>query len=215
MEQETAQRSLPQRSTPPSWVKSGPTPRQESFIRSLMSDLGISEEDLERPVSEYSVPEASALLDRLLAKQKDVKTHAAESTVPTTKGIVPEQGAFAVVMGGDEDQVTLRIYTPKMGRFAKRKVIQYLYGPDNTSDYRTFGLVVEDGVSIWPQYLRNKRLVDAVGILLGLDPDGQIAAGERYALRSNNCWRCGRDLTRETSITRGTGPVCARKLGLA
>lgn len=121
-----------------------------------------------------------------------------------------ECGYYTVVFDESrDDRVTLRV-RPHWDEGAARRgerVIDYLYGSENTRDYKGFAFITASGdVRIWRAHSHAKRLQDAVDVLRSNPED----AGLAYALRSGNCYRCGRTLTVPASIHRGLGPVCAR-----
>ena len=100
-----------------------------------------------------------------------------------------------------------------------KTVVSYLFGADNVTKYRGFAFITSDGVKVWKKFASNDRLIAAVEFLV----HGDVAAArenflnvaEAYALKSGNCFACGRQLTVPTSLHRGLGPVCAKNLGVA
>lgn len=131
---------------------------------------------------------------------------------PNVNGAQVMDGRYAVVMDGE--QVTLRFHTPHLGKFKDVQLITYLYGPDNTEDgdWVRFANRAGDGYRVWGRFINNVRLINAVKHMAGASLEELVGCGEAYALQSSNCWRCGRDLTREESIVRGMGPICADKV---
>lgn len=121
------------------------------------------------------------------------------------------EGRYTVVFNGDlEDYVTVRV-----ARWDSRKdtlIFSFLKGPDNGNDYISFAEYQEQvhKFRVWAKFRSPgfNRQVDAVRHLLGMDEEAMYEAGEAYALRSSNCCKCGRDLTRATSIKRGMGADC-------
>lgn len=140
----------------------------------------------------------------------------AESYEPkVVLGTVPEKGTYTVELG--ESHRTIRFKTPKYGAFAGKTIVQYLAGPNNDSDYIAFGSVADVdadgkpvGIRIWRKFEDSIELYAALSLLLS-DLSVQFEAGERYALESSNCFRCGKTLTVPISIYRGLGPECAKK----
>jgi Family of unknown function (DUF6011) len=160
-------------------------------------------------------PKRSAVPAHLRREAK--KEHGVKMTdfeTPNLMGKEVMDGRYAVILDGE--QVTLRFHVPTMGKWKGRQLVEYLMGPDNTmdGDWMRFGNRLEGGFRIWGRFIRNEKLLDAVRHMMGATKDELVSAGEAYALASSNCWRCGRDLTREDSIIRGMGPVCADKVGL-
>lgn len=135
------------------------------------------------------------------------------ATVSKVEQVVAD-GRYTVVFGGEDDYVTLRIDQGKEG-FIKRaklpegtQIASYLFGPDNSTNYKGFGFIFGNRFSPWSEFKGNARLADAVKFLLDATDEEQEAAGIAYSVRSNNCRRCGRALTVPISIGRGLGPVC-------
>jgi hypothetical protein len=119
-------------------------------------------------------------------------------------------GRYTVVFP-DGTWRTLKVQMPDAKRkFAPdRIIVAYLYGPNNASDYKGFAFIAEDGqVHPWKSFAGDLQIVDAAEILLQ-DPQ---KAGEAFALKSKQCYSCGRDLTVPASLFRGLGPVCHAKL---
>ncbi|AXH68935.1 hypothetical protein SEA_SPARKLEGODDESS_256 [Streptomyces phage SparkleGoddess] len=54
----------------------------------------------------------------------------------------------------------------------------------------------------------------APGILRGVNPDNRLTLEDaaEYGINSGWCLICSKELTKEESIKRGIGPVCAKKL---
>lgn len=102
---------------------------------------------------------------------------------------------------------TFRIRTqPTESKFAPgKRVVSLLTGPDNSSDYRGFGFVNDDGsITVW----RKKRtpVFETYARML--------VSPERYTDRCDydiegRCRKCNRKLTVPESIRTGIGPVCA------
>lgn len=114
-----------------------------------------------------------------------------------------DEGYYTVVMDGVGHR-TFRVSTVKSGGLAGRRIISYLMGSDNTSDYQGCGFVTQDGVKFWRRFAGESLLTYAVEVLL----DGPTKAQKDYSLHSGNCYVCGRMLTDPTSVELGIGPVC-------
>lgn len=90
-----------------------------------------------------------------------------------------------------------------------------LVGKDNESDYVTVGNITKQDhfAKVW-----RKHQDPTNAILRDLDTiqTRRGETGKNYAVRSRNCWRCGRLLTDTDNhaFALGLGPKCARKLGL-
>jgi hypothetical protein len=112
----------------------------------------------------------------------------------------------------DGDYRTIKVQMPNPLRdFAPDKIIlSYLNGPDNTSNYKGFAFIGDDGeLHVWKSFAADSKLVEAARILMQ-DP---LKAGEAWALKSGQCFRCGLDLTVPASLHRGLGPICWEKAG--
>jgi len=100
-----------------------------------------------------------------------------------------------------------------------KTVVSYLFGTDNVTKYRGFAFITNDGVKVWKKFADNDRLIAAAEFLVHGDVaearENFLNVAEAYALRSGNCFACGRHLTVPTSLHRGLGPICARNLGVA
>jgi hypothetical protein len=110
---------------------------------------------------------------------------------------------------------TFRIRTqPDDAKFAPgARIVGILTGPDNTSDYKQFGFVTDDGINVWRKYRgADKRSAYEwyATMLWALGTDPASAWHEKYTiLTEGRCCRCNRKLTEPTSIRTGIGPVCA------
>ena len=128
-----------------------------------------------------------------------------------------EDGYYTIVFDEEaDDRITLRVRPHWNDDRAAlgEKVVDYLRGADNTKDYTGFAFLTPHGKKgmwqVWKKYsgTQARRLVQALEVL-HRDP---AQAGLAYALRSGNCYRCGRVLTVPASICRGLGPVCNGKV---
>lgn len=110
----------------------------------------------------------------------------------------------------DGTHFTFDIETVKKGTFAGKRIVSYLSGPDNESDYTGFGFLTEDGrVALWKRFKGTETETRAahLNILFGM-PERLEEAGMAYALASGRCRHCRRKLTVPASVNRGYGPVC-------
>lgn len=134
------------------------------------------------------------------------------ATLPGGHKLFP--GTYTVERASGEYR-TLRVRENDNPDFFEGKglKLEFLSGPDNTSDFTSFGLLMENGrLVIWKKFRGGaveESLRFAVNVLLG-DP---ATAGEAWAKESGCCYRCRRTLTVPTSLHRGLGPVCAEKMG--
>lgn len=155
----------------------------------------------------------------LRCKDRDTKTKT--STVvakPTFDGTqVIQDGRYTVVFNGDdEDYATIRIssVTERSSAPQGTQKLGYLYGPDNTSQFTVIAYVFGD--RFVPFKDSSRYLVERYGAafraVLAMSKDEQADSRELYAMKSGKCARCGRDLTVPTSLHRGIGPECFKKM---
>lgn len=119
------------------------------------------------------------------------------------------KGFFTVVADGEKHR-TFKFKTGRNGKTA----IGLLTGANNTEDYTFFGYVDGNKIRFWRNpsfngmptrlHVDHDVLNECLAAILG-DVNG---AGLRYAMESEKCSRCGRDLTVPASICNGLGPVC-------
>lgn len=125
---------------------------------------------------------------------------------------VIENGTYTILLDDDEDgdYVTIRLRDSFVDEHPESmQMIEYLDGPDNSTDFTGFAFINGMDAKIWKKYLGAERLLNALQILFSNDTDA-LAARERYALKSGRCARCARKLTVPASINRGVGPECAK-----
>jgi hypothetical protein len=115
-------------------------------------------------------------------------------------------GTFTVVF--PDGYQTIRIQ-PARDKSDDRIFAKYLMGSDNDSDF-TYFATIRDGRIMARGF---EKQVEALRVVLTSDPSKVGEMGMAYALRSSNCWRCGRTLTVPASIHSGLGPDCAAKVG--
>jgi len=200
-----------ERTPPPAQVVSGPTQNQRNFITQLLEQTGKTEDEVS--MDTFTMQEASDLISQLLDERKALGKRNPEPTrLPSNiKGEEVPQGIYTVVFSEEYgDYITLRFRAPKQGKWRGTQLVEFLYGPDNDHDYRRCGNWTGDGYRVWADFKRESRITRGITFMATANKEDTIIAGEAYALRSNNCWRCNRTLTREESITRGMGPICAR-----
>ena len=116
-------------------------------------------------------------------------------------------GTYTVTIG--DERRTLRVSTqPTHANFKPgERLVSYLFGSENTTDYKSFGHFSGDNVVIWKRFKDADDLHEAIKVLVG-DPH---AAALAYTQESGNCSLCGRLLTVPESIERSMGPVCFAK----
>lgn len=123
-------------------------------------------------------------------------------------------GSYTIQNRETGEHRTFRIRTqPQDAKFAPgKRTVALLDGPDNWTNYRTFGFVTERGV-----YPFRKHQDDAYGVyarlltVLLLNPE-HAAHGRYEVLVEAKCYRCNRKLTHPESIRTGIGPECAGRI---
>lgn len=143
------------------------------------------------------------------SKQEEVIKVEVDDSQPIEQAV--PNGTYTVVFA-DGDYRTLRVsddFRPESPEGSQ--MVSFLSGPDNSSDFTGFAFLSGERLSVWKRYSEDTAIVNAAKLLL----EDWEEAGYAYALQSGNCFRCGRKLTVPASITRGLGPVCAEKLGVA
>ncbi len=131
-----------------------------------------------------------------------------ESQPQPLAGLPPilKRGYYTVVRE-DGSHRTYRLDTkPETATFAPGKtILSMLTGPENTSDYTGVAFAFSDRLQVWKRFLgKEMELQNDWKTIIG-DP---TMAGKQYALKSGNCYRCGKLLTDNISILAGLGPVC-------
>lgn len=141
---------------------------------------------------------AQAEIDWEAAEVKGQPQEPAEATFES----FPD-GIYTVVLDGS-DHVTLKVRTQgKDEKFAPgKRVLHFLSGPDNSSDYTAFAFLVGQQVRVWKRFSDNRGLADAARALVR-NPRAHLEAG--------HCYKCHRLLTTPESLARGSGDVCAGK----
>lgn len=86
--------------------------------------------------------------------------------------------------------------------------VAYFLGEGNR--WVGFAFVTRDHVRVWSKFRHETAKELALRDLLAGD---WRQMGEDYAVASNRCWRCDRELKVPASIHRGLGPDCAKLLG--
>lgn len=106
---------------------------------------------------------------------------------------------------------TFRIRTQKeSAKFAPgKRIVGFLSGPENTSNYTNIGFLEPHALVIWKRWLGSRQAKLAQELIKALK-------GEEvpFSLQeSRHCIRCNRLLTTPESIERGIGPECLAKYG--
>lgn len=122
-------------------------------------------------------------------------------------------GYYTIVLA-DGGHVTLRVSDDfRADAPDGSKVVAYLMGQDNESDYAGFAFVDPQGrPAVWKRFRdTHERQREALDVLLGGGDRSDLSLA--YALESGRCARCGRRLTVPASIHRGFGPECYQRVG--
>ena len=190
-----------------------------SFIQSLQAQ------------AEHGGLTARQLAAALNVLQGDIKRHRPRATSdkihvdfsPTTGSDAAQGPVHPVVADGTYTMIlseglrrTVQLETVDplrvWGLRSGTQVARYLYGPDNTSNFKGFAWVRGGEFTIWRGYAKDGHLREALRVLLTTTDEQQANMGESYALASGRCWKCGKKLTVPASIYRGLGPICAKRL---
>lgn len=117
----------------------------------------------------------------------------------------------------DGTHFTFRVRDVMSGRLAGKRIVEYLFGPNNSLDFRAFATVNANSINVWRRFEGGKLVQRAreIEVLARGDAAGIEAAGLLYAVKSQRCRRCNRVLTVEESVTTGYGAVCAAIVGVA
>lgn len=146
--------------------------------------------------------------------RQNARQNAEQVTETASAVLAPVADGYYTVKFDDGTHVTLRLRTQNGKQF-----VGHLYGPINTSQYGTFGIVQGASYRLFKYDKRNgqsyrqvtaetfKRQIDALEILMG--SQDVVKYGKAYAAASKRCYRCNRLLTEPESIESGIGPICA------
>lgn len=96
---------------------------------------------------------------------------------------------------------------PKDSTFAPgKRVVALLSGSDNTTDYTSFGFVVDGKINVWNK--RRGSIYDSYARMLE-QLAAHVANGNVEVLAATTCRVCNHKLTTPESIEAGIGPICA------
>lgn len=120
-------------------------------------------------------------------------------------------GTYTAVFDNNvENYCTLRVNTSRKKK--NFRIVSYLFGPDNTNDFRGFASPVGNNLRFWGSFQCSPETRTRFERAWNAIIDNPEKAGEDYALRSNRCYRCHHPLTVAVSIHRGLGPDCYANL---
>lgn len=170
--------------------KGGLTDRQKSYINSLLVQKGA---ELPGDVEDLTKEEASATIDRL----RVMPNLPQEKQVPLP-GVTVEEGMYRDPNTGDIFKVQRAIHG-NGSLYAKKLIVTTQPKYDDEGDI------------VWPGTIRFEYIP---GLLKRLKPSMRMTLDEakEFGALYGTCVRCGRTLTKEKSIERAMGPVCAGKI---
>jgi hypothetical protein len=124
-------------------------------------------------------------------------------------------GTYTVTFA-DGSYRTLKVKTQDEGAtfMPGARIISYLNGPDNWSNYKGFGTIsAGNRLNVWRKFAGAADLISAAMVLLS-GKEAMVNGLKAYAKESGKCGMCGRKLTTPESLSYGIGPECRAKLGL-
>lgn len=175
------------------------TEKQLGFIRSLLDERELTEEQLsdaqEQLEAGIAKAQASEWISRLLEKPKKSKPVKDSSTYSPLPDV--PAGRYAVT-GEDGTTDFYKVDRPTDGRWKGYTFVKLLVAHGGFGDD-----LDEQRVAFKATRTVLQRVLDA----------GIRESMERYGKAIGRCGHCGRNLTDNESIERGIGPVCAGKMG--
>lgn len=107
---------------------------------------------------------------------------------------------------------TFRVRTVLKGDLKGERILSLLVGPDNTSNYKPFAFVKDDGrIIVWRKY-RETGHWNAYAYMVNkivIERDAEWTAKYEHMLEGR-CCRCNRLLTHPESLETGIGPECRK-----
>lgn len=188
---------LPARTPVPAGTVQQPpsTNAQHNFVRTLLDRLGRDESTLDKRVEDYSKIDISAVIDRL---QDDVRTAPRQERLLTTpiQGGELDDGMYR--MAGSIYKVQHAVHGS--GR-QYAKILRIVAEPERDDE----GDIVSPGSIVFSY---------APGVVHQLTSEHRMTLeqAKEFGALYGTCVRCGRTLTKEKSIERAMGPVCAQKI---
>lgn len=122
--------------------------------------------------------------------------------------ILTHNGTVTVKSLATGDHRTFSVSTQKDdAEFAPgERIVSLLTGPENTSDFTSFGFVKPDRIVVW----RKKRGTEFDRFARLLERLESFESAEKVTVHfESTCRRCNRPLTTPESVESGIGPVCA------
>jgi len=182
---------LPARTVPADGLKKGGlTDRQKSYIQQLLVQKGA---ELPGDVEDLTKQEASATIDRLR-----VLPNVPEEKQMPLPGVTVEEGMYRDPNTGEIFKVQKAIHGSG-NLYAKKLVFVRQAEYDDEGDLVMPGAIRFDYIP---------------GLLKRLKPSMRMTLeqAKEFGALYGTCVRCGRTLTKEKSIERAMGPVCAGKI---
>jgi hypothetical protein len=196
---------LPTRSASTTQVQgvSGPTERQKAYIADLVRQTGVT---LDKPLNQYSVVEASRLIEKLLERRRTTPARNGQQGTAGTQGRrVSRDQVHQPIEDGMyrmQDGTIYKVQHAVHGsgrQYAKKLVVVQEPERDDEGDIVNPGTIkfVYISGAIWA--IRSEHRMT-------------IEQAKEFGALYGTCVRCGRTLTKEKSIERAMGPVCAGKI---
>jgi len=112
-----------------------------------------------------------------------------------------------------KSKTTGKTYTFKVKKHKEDDIwfVSYLYGPNNTTDYKYMGIIKNDsyyntkGSKVDVNSIVNKTFIWVFNVLVNLRTDLFEKIDFHH---EGKCGRCGRKLTNIESLENGIGPKC-------
>jgi hypothetical protein len=122
--------------------------------------------------------------------------------------IETHNGCITIQSAATGDHRTIRIKTQKDDAkfFPGKRLVELLEGPDNTTDYRSFGFILDNGsICLWKKH-RSSKFYRWMARFLENPTEFCTKVDIHFEGR---CRRCNIKLTAPRSIVTGIGPKCA------
>lgn len=179
--------------------------KQLSFIAKLLAERAGDPGAVRvgsKITAESSKADASNAITFLLGVPK-CPGEASEVAAPVDPPVWP--GTYTVGTPDDYRTFRVRVQAEDADFAPGETILEYLDGPDNETDYRSFAFVKPGRrIVVWKRHRDNAALASDAARFLA-DPEA--------ALVSKHCARCNEKLTTPESLALGYGPVCAQKVG--
>jgi hypothetical protein len=140
-----------------------------------------------------------------------------------TSTIIPN-GFFTITSPTGEHR-TFQVKTVLKGSLEGKRTLGLLEGPNNTSDYRPFAFVNDNGITVWRKNRGqpdtetgevkasfHEKAARLIWNLLTVENSGFEKQGFRVEI-SKRCLVCNRVLSTPESLEIGIGPECLKKSG--